>query len=542
MYAQYAQRRGASRQWILDDSSLPFKDNLGFGNTATTTTATNPAKSTALVSGALRSQIFTSTVIGKFPTTLFKQGNEDRSFAIHAVVLPIPGSTTGDQQILSHDGIFDGLTINGKVISFSTIYTTAGDATCSYDLGVYRRADAIGVHTSDENQLWVDGEMVASVQLTDAQKADTYSVSDGFLYCGGTSSTQKVALNAVSIYPVLDGNTVSKDFQAGIDVLSQLEVVRQYDGVTFGMNSAYGNVFLDETFSTKSDFQGGAKNDVEYSDEGIVPTYVGGVSASGEWKVGVPLDALGDTSIYGVMVEWTGTDVTVEYSLDGTTWATATNGSLLSSITSGYDPTDADLQLSVSLGSGIVDDPAILNSIRVVGFRNNTFDNPTTRTVTVGYPAVLRDDYEPILYRDDNGVSLHGQTLTIGTDTTSDPQVARSVEVWIKPLSGTPTFSFTGTKYRNGVADTTLPVGEWSCVTYVAASDIAGTITINGDCIVGQVTIYPIALSAGQVAQLYQSYTGRPAFRVHDTLGVTMSETATPTSIYAHDWSIDAAG
>jgi hypothetical protein len=541
MYEQYVQRRGAVSQWMLD-SNIPYDENTGSGYVGTTKTAANGSHATALVSGAAFSTIFTSSLVGKFSTPLFKKGMESRTFVLEAVMLPIPGSTTGPQQILSHDGIFDGLTINGKVVSFSTIYTTAGSAVCSYDLGIYRRAMVHGIHTYNQNQLWVDGVMVASVDLTDAQMDDTYSASDGFLYTGYTTSTQKLAVNGIGIYPSLDGSSITQNYLASIDVCTQIESARQYDGTPFGMNASQGSVFFDRIWAEKSDFQEGLKNNIEYDAERIVPTYVSGLSVTGTWTVGVPLDAAQDVSIYGVMIEWSGISVTVDYSLDGTTWSSATSGALISAITSGYDPTGKDLQVRVTLGSGLAEDPAELDSLHVLGLRDNNFDNPSTRTITVGYPAVLRGDYEPIMYRDDNGVNLHSQTLTIGTDATTDPQIARTVEIWMKVLSGTPTLSFTGTKYRNGAADSTMPVGEWSLYHVVASADITTALTINGDAVVGQVVIYPTALTAAQVATVYQSYTGHPKTRFNDTGTITLSEPAVPTSIYAHDWSIDAGG
>lgn len=544
MYRYYAQKRSPYSAFVLD-SAVPYADYTGLGHTGNIDTgSTTPAKSASLVSGAAYSSVYKAGCIGKFQCPLFTQGNETRQFALEAWAYPIfvGGTPTGAQSILSHKNTLDGLTINGTVLSFTTAYLTAASATCSYDLLFARAVYAVGVHTVDQNQLWVNGVQVASVDLTDAQKADSYVATDGFLYSGYTTSTQCVAMNGVAFYPNFTGDMAMQNYAAGIDVLGQDATAKQFDGITLNLRAEQGNDFIERTWATFDDFQMGYKNNVEYGPEAIVPRYMSGLSVAGTWTVGMPLDAMGDTSIYGVMLEWSGVAVTVAWSLNGTVWNTATNGALISGITSGYNPTAKDLQVRVSMGTGVATDPAFFESLHVIGFRDNTFDNQTGRAVTVAYPAVIRGDFEPIMYREDNGVNLHSTALTIGTDTTSDPHVARSVEIWIKPISGTPTFSFSGTQYRNGAVDSTLPIGQWSLVHVVAAANITTTMTITGDCIVGQVSYYPTALSAGTVLAIYQSYTGTPRFRISDTNVIGVTESAPPTQIYAHDWSIDAAG
>jgi hypothetical protein len=541
-YRYYVAKRNPLASWILD-STVPFVENINSGFTGDKKTGTsNPTKSTALVSCAAYSSVFSSSSIGQFQMGLFTQGNETNSWAIEAWVLPIPKTTTGPQQILSHLNIFDGLSINGKVISFSTQYLTAPAATVTFDLQEYQMAHVVGTHTKDQNQLWVNNVMVASVNLTDAQKADQFVATDGYLYSGYTTSTQQIAMNGVAFYTAIDSDTINQNYLAGTRATPQAAVGPQLNGLCLNMSGDVGNIFASRVWQQRADWSLGLKNNVEYGDSQITPTYVAGVSVAGTWTTALPLDSQGDTSIYGVLVQWTGNSITVATSLDGTTWTTATSGQLISTITSGYNPTGKDLQIRVSFAGGLAADPANLDSLTVVGYRDNTFATHSTRPITVGYPAVLRSDFEPNLYRDDNGVNLHSQTLTIGVDTSTDPSVARTLEAWIKVISGSPTISVGGTLYRNGVADSTLPIGEWSCIHYVAAADIATSITIAGDCIVGQVTLYPTPLTAAQVAHLYGSYTGVPTFRIVDASIIAISEPVSPVSQYAHDWSISPAG
>lgn len=541
MYRYYATSRAPVALWMLDDTA-PFLEHSG-SNLAANMASGVPTKSVPLVSGAEYSSVFKTGVVGRFTCNLFKQGREDKPFALEAWILPIPKTNVGVQKVLSHSNVDDGITINGKVIRFGTVYTNSGSAFCDYDLGEYKLAHVVGIHNQDQNQLWVNGELVAQVDLTEEQRGDTYNITDNtYLYAGTTSSTQEVAMNAVSFYPTISGDDIKRNYEAGINFIGQDRVTPQLGGVTLDLSADANSIFIEEDWTAKFEFERGLKDSVEYAEDQIEPSYVDGVSVPGTWTVSVPLDAQNDPSIYGVMVAWSSHNVSVDVSLDGAAWTPAVSGRLVSIIPNGYNPSGKDLQVRVSFAGGLAEDPSFLESLRVVGYRDNTIQNITARPLSATHPAVVRRDFEPNLYRDDNGVRLGGGTLTIGPDTSPEPEVARTVELWIKPLSGTPTISVGGTRYRNGVADFALPVGEWSLVHIVASADITSDITVSGDAIIGQATLYPDALTASDVDFIWRSYIGRTALRFEENTATVVSEDATPVVIYAHDWAIDSAG
>lgn len=543
MYRYYVTKRAPVAFWMLDDTPA-FQEYSGVSAQGVMTTGhPNPTKSVPLVSGAEYSSVFKNGVVGRFDCNIFKQGLEDRQFVLEVWVLPIPKTTSNQQKILSHDNVMDGLTINGKVVRFGTTYTTFGDAYCDYDLGEYKLAHVVGIHNKDQNQLWVNGELVATVALTDDQKNDTYNISNNnYLYSGSTSGDSELALNGVAFYSTLSGDDIKRNYEAGINFIGQDRVYPQYGGTQFDLAAANGSVFIEETWADKADFERGLKNNVEYAPDQIEPHYTNDVSVAGDWTCAVPLDAQGDTSIYGVMVAWSGLNVTVEVSLDGTSWTPAVSGRLVTIIPNGYNPSGKDLRIRAKFASGLALDQAWLESLTVVGFRNSTIENISARPLTVSHPAVVRRDFEPNLYRDDNGIHLHGGTLTIGTDPTATTDTTRVLELWLKPVSGSVTISLAGTKYRNGVEDSTLPVGEWSLVHVVASANITEAMTVSGNVIVGQATLYPNALTAADIDFIWKSYIGRTAFRVLDVSATNVSEGATPANVYAHDWAIDSAG
>lgn len=538
MYRYYVTKRSPVSLWMLDDTT-PFQEHSGSGNAAVVSAGT-PTKSVPLVSGASFSSVFNNANRARFDNKLFTVGHEDRIFVLEAWILPVPKSDTGIQKVLSHEGARnDGITVDGKVIRFGTSYVNFGDAFCEFDMQEYGLAHVVGIHTPDENELWVNGERVASVSITEDQRADSFDISSDYLYAGETTSTQELALNAVAFYNSLSGEDIRRNYEAGIATLGQDSIFTQYGGSPLYLSIGDGSVFIEEEWVTGADFESGMKNNVEYSPERIRPAYDGDTSLAGDWTVSVPLDAQGDTSIYGVLISYTVNDATVEASLDGSSWTDVESGELLSIIPNGFDPTGEDLRVRVSFAGGVVDDPAYLDSLFIVGYRDNEVDNDMFRTVTISHPAALRNDREPNLYRDDNGVLLNGGTLTIGPDNSAEPEEAWALEVWVKVLSGTMTTNFTGTKFRNGEAYTAPPVGEWSLIHINNGADFAGNITIQGDLIVGQVNLYPEDVDAELI---FKKYSGSDFVRYVDSDDVALSEAGTPTKVYTYDWSIDGAG
>lgn len=450
----------------------------------------------------------------------------------------------GPQAVLSHSNEYDGITISGSTVRFGTTYLSTGSAICEYDMGERKLAHVVGVHNADANELWVNGEQVATVAITDEQKADMYAASTSELYCGHTTASQAIAMNAAAIYGTLSGDDIRRNYLAGIEFIGQRAVASQFGGISLDLSSENGSVFINETWTTKSQFELGFKNNVELGEQRIEPSFENGVSIPGSWTVSIPLDAQQDPTIYGVVVSWSGYGVSVESSLDGITWSTVSRGVPVASVPAGFNPAGKDLQVRVNFAGGKALDPAYLESLTITGYRNSKVMNLTAREVTTTYPAVVRGDFETNLYRDDNGVSMNGGALVIGGDTTPEPVPLRTLEMWIKPLSLPLSIPVPGaTRYRNGVPDTVLPVGQWSLVHFVASSDvIAGAITVSGDAIVGQATLYPTALTAEQVNFIWKSYTGRTATRLADNNTIVVQEPTAPTRIYAYDWAINSAG
>lgn len=551
-YKYHVNKRNPIASFILDDDShLSYFDNTGFGAVAKTDNGSEVIKGLPVVAYAKHSMIHNVNYISRFEIELFRKGEEDRPFVLEAWVYPFVSSgeaTPGEIEILSHIGSGDGLTVEGTVVKFSTKYENYGVAECTYDLQTQRAAHIVGIHNREQNQLWVDGELKSYVDITDEQRGDTYiDTYDDFLYCGNSEINEysSLAVNGIAFYHGITGEQIKQNYLMGRDVLSQSMVIPQYDGVTFSMAGVSGSIFIDKNWTGISDFNAGLKDNVEYSSERIEPTYIEGISVPGSWTVGVPLDLAFDASIYGVSVEWRGQDVTIDAMIGEETQYNVPSGTMIDIIPDGMDPTGIVLSLRVNFNGGLEEDPAYLDFLRIVGFRDKTFQNNASRDITVTTPAVLRQDYEPFLYRDDNGVYLNGATLVIGEDTSEDPPASKTLELWIRSISGSPSISLTGATnityyYNAGLTDDYIP-GAWNLIHITSDTDIT-EIEIEGDCIVGQATLYPSTLSADDVSFIYESYTGRSVIGISDSATITVSEPDSPVSLYDHDWAITSAG
>lgn len=544
MYELYASKNRPLALWMMDATS-PYPDYSGSGVVASTKSGSGAgAKSCAIVAGAGWSTLFSSTKVCEFAISLFQQGMEREEFALEAWVFGGSRNTNANPiQILSHDTFFDGLSIAGNVISFGTQYLTAGSAICSYDIGMQQSVHVVGKHGANSNDLWVNGEHVASVEITDAQKADSFIATNGKLYAGQCASVNPfVALNAVAFYKTLTDSQIKQNYRAGNRTMPQDAVPAMFGGRNFTISTDAGNEFVRKVWSGYNDFNNGYSTNIAVTSAGIVPSEdASGTSLSGQWFSSVGLFTTA-TSIYGIMLEWTGSGMTVETSLNGTTWNLVTNGRMTPTGGTGLNPNNLDLRIRVTFAGGVVNDPSYLSYLTIHGYVTNTINTSYGRTITVDYPSIVKDNYEPGMMHINNGVRLVGTSvMTVSADTSGDPVSVSTLEAWVKPFTTGTTFSTTGTVYRNAVVDATLPLGEWSLVHIVSATPIT-SFTITGDVQVGQLVLYPAQLAASDISTIYSGYTGYPVIQFSDSSAISISEPASPVTLYSHAWSIDGVG
>lgn len=445
-----------------------------------------------------------------------------------------------EQQILSNQNLYDGLTLDGTVVSFSTTYTNTGEAKCSYDLGSIRRADIVGVHSESKNSLYVDGTIVAEVDISDEQQADTYNAPNNNLYSGLTESSQGVMVNNIGIYAkALNTEQVYAIHTA--NSRSTETPFKVYNGEEILVSSTARRPYLEEAWEFDEDWEGGTYRNVSIEDDYVHSNMTNDLTTGGYWIGTVDLynGAVADT-INAVSIEWQSKNATVQTSQDGVTWVAATSGTLVTGMSNGFNPTDKALHIKVTFDAGV--DEAYISQLKVRGYLTNT----TTfggRTITYTNPAV---PYEDEFFTSNWGVRLLEGTLSIGADTVSSaPTDSRTVEVWVKPFGDytlSSNLSGATNKYVNGVSGTTTRYGEWQVLHFTSASSIAGPYTISGNVQVGKVVIYPTLLSATDINKIIAGYFGVIRSIGDDSSPIAILEPTLPALIYDTDWQIYKGG
>lgn len=530
-----------NRLWTLDTAS-PYQDLSGYDVDATLTGA--QTKGISLSRYTEYSHVLNSSNYITFPQNVYIVGKERQSFSLCATIyLPDTGSFSA-QQILSNDGRTDGLAINGHTITFSTEYDTEGTAACSYVITSLGKIQAVGVHTPAKNYLFINGILVDEVDITTEQQTDSYDTTDGNLY-SGKLSTQNILINNVAIYP----HALSRDEIAAIyaddTFISVSPPYSAYNGERLLFSREVRGPEIHTIINDETDWKTGTITSAYVDDTGALrPELIDSYTVEGTWTRAFNLyNGSSPDPVYCLNVYWEGKNATVEASIDNTTWETVDILTGLSFIDSGVSVTNKSLTVRITFDAGV--DDAYVSFIEVSGYLKNTWQEPNGRIISVqnADDTATFNDQEPAGLRTDWGLVNGSGTLTIGQDVSSgDPLDAKTVEIWIRPLSGTnPTFSTnltTGTTvYTNGSTGSTLRRGEWFVRHYTSSSTISGDITISGDFQIGRVVLYDTELSATQISSLVNNYLGRLIANRSSGGTVSIFEPVTPADIYAHDWS-----
>ena len=447
---------------------------------------------------------------------------------------------TADQQILGNSGQYDGLTINGTVVSFTTKYANTGECRASYDMQIEQRAHVVGVHTASKNSLYVNGQLVAAASVSDAQKTDTFASANTTLSSGAGQTSRYLSINGVATY----GTALSADrILAHYTELNRngggFASVNSYSGRRFAFSVNEAGLFLNEQFQSNFDWMTGLITNLSVGSQQLTPTFTNGLSEAGTWATALPLDATGATSVFGVNMVWDGQGAIVEASLDGITWISVNRGENISIIPPGFNPSGKVLSIRVSFPAGLT--TAFLDNLIVRGYLSSSAVVTSDRSVTFSGTPYIKNDADPAMLRDDWGVYLNGGTLILGPETDTDQPGPKAIEFWVKQGTGASLVrSFTASvAYVNGVVGAGVPpVGEWVHVIYNVASPVPGAITVSGDVQIGQIVLYDNNVTAAIAQLIHDSYVGVRTTRMDGSVTITVSEPVNSVTLYAYDWAI----
>lgn len=527
--------------WLLDESGT-HSDYSGYGRDATSASSTfGPS----LVNGASRSLITSNASKVTYSAPVLVRTKEHLPFSIEAHAAPVFSSTTiSEQQIFGRSGAMDGLTINGTVVSFVTKYSSTGEARASFDLGQYRAVYAVGVHTQTSNYLFIDGDLVAEVEISEAQQKDTFISTSPNLSSGESSSSNSLMLNAIGAYEgILEHSAILIHYGYGRAYVNPEHLSIGYGGELLEFSSAQTSPIIEEDYSLESDWNMGGLFSAVVTEDSIYPEVENGLTMDASWEIVIPLDS--DGSMYAGTVRWEGQGLIVETSRDGNTWIVAENGVNVANITSGASSTDEVLYIRVKFLPGLNEGESFLDRLIFTLHSTSSVPEVGGREVILS-KASIEDNHEIKKYHENWGLELRDGSLTIKALVDEEPVNPKTIEVWVrKGITGSMSDNLytPANRWRsNGTTGQTYRTGEWQLRHYVFDSGFSGDIVFSGTGQIGHVILYPEALTNDDIKSIYDSYMGAPSLSVPNPDVVDIFEFNDQVDISEYDWAIEASG
>lgn len=566
--------------WKLDGNGPVYADSAGSLRQADL--VGSAVHHPALVAGSGNALTLNNTNRVEMDDPVFNKGYEGRQWSLEAWVKPV--SVVDETSIMSHSNEYDGLVITPNKIIFRTTYTSAGDCEVSYSYRTSKAFHVVGVHANGRNSLYVDGQLIAETNLTDAQKQDSYAALTTDLIAGQSASGNVIAIDAPAIYAmVLSSNTIKKHYLNGIDVDGS-EAIAGFNQATFwNFSDEKRTIALYTAWQTSDEWSAGVLTDTVVIDDTIAPNYtqveseevVDGLikpvytntSIAGVWQSSVELVQVPESVLADARINWAGEgDYTLEYSLDnGTTWLSPTDAG-----TTSFTNEDS-IDIRITFDGGIEDDPSYVSFLEVVVYTDKNYKGTLNNRFASlnGVGVASGNHYEPIEYAEINGTRLVSGTIDITDDSSYDGEeespdqlYINGVELWMKTTPGNivdagarnitrvgDTIEFTGFSVVtvNGVTvdsgDTVFEDNTWYHIggVFSTPGNYEMSIGSSGNIVSQLSAIYGNIDEAG-LHQVYNAYLGIPGMTVNDSSTVSISQPTGAATAYAHVWNITSAG
>lgn len=526
----------------LNDAGTAYIDAAGNGNTLTGTLS---FVSPILNPNAKALSVNTATAV-QTTTQVFKRGTEHAAFSLNAWVLPT--TFTGTISILSHTGIYDGLAFDGDSLRFRVTFSTLGTVEAKWPVPDFPEVyHVVGVYSVTKIQLFVNKVLVASADISEEQTKDGFAAEpSAILYCGqSVSGTERLIVDGIAIFNrATDKHEIAAHFLAGRNVPSQKDAVAKYGGTHW--DGVRRDIILETSWPEKQSWDEGIAVDTS-SSSGVLrpeddPTTE--FSIAGTWSGSMGIASTESTSLSGVKAAWNGDgSYLVEYSLDGTTFATLTNGQLIPT-TVVLNTTGKTLDIRVTFTGGIVDDPAEIRNLTLIAYNSNkAYGSEVSRDLLLT-GVVGGDTYiDTVLVDSPWGFWLLAETT--GTALADSSGNARGMTINLSaatldqpgpPLGKSIAWS-TAAGYAITTAQHTTSPATAEAWVYLTATPAANTV------IVGSAVGYN---SGAHDKSLYVDTVGKVAFMYYDAGGSTRT-ILSPTALSLNAWhhvvaSVGAAG
>lgn len=525
----------------MDDDS-PFLDWSGYGRSATM--SGTHGKGLPLTNFSAFSTRANSSSYPTYTVPRVVDNNGD-SYSLSAVVYPVADATNVDwQAVVSRPGWNDGIAIRGTTIWFATVYSDSTYVTVTYDFEEPQKLDIVGTHSPTANRLFVNGELVAEVDiLADTQAKGLHPMGTAFV-TAENANRGSILINNVGFFNYALPGQAIKDIYDHNNLRSQGSPARGYQGEDVTFSRGIRPHYLSKTWDEATEWSQGVFDGSTIEGNVLNAQIEEGATINGWWTDSVYLkNADVAEPIDSINLDWSGENVIVQVGADEVNWENVKRGKNITTIPEGFVPTDQQLYVRAVFPAGQAD--AFLNTLRVDGYLEGALIPISGRTITFT-KVVNRYEYPAAIMHDAWGATIApGGSIAIGPDTDDSPLSWRSIEVWFKPADNTFFFDAGGNTdltavYTNGVSGNHIMAGEWNVMHLVYATGRNPTVNISGPSIVGKVAFYPTALTQAEVSKIISNYTGTYSIDEGSVGAVSVVEGATPALIIDHNWLTNA--
>lgn len=475
----------------------------------------------------------------------FLSGREDIPFTLECWYLPIKLSSTAETVVIGH--VDEGIVFNGTDFTLRVKYLSQ-TVEATWTPSEVKSFHVAMVYDTEAFYLYVDGVRVASL---DVQAEKFLSTTGQIAVAPVVSGTASGSFDSAAIYyRALTAQELSIHYGWAKELSASINIASALGGTTYNVTYNSVRILQSVTYDKTNWSQGYSIN---LTDSGSL---IGG-TGGGTWMVSVPVESIADSITEGVHLTYQGVGTQLSYSTDGTAWAPLANKR---TVLEGVSSTDLTLYVKVD-----VEEDGSLDYLKIDALEQRIIQPFSgNREIYFEYTSLDQTPGHQLDYHVDQGAEIVDGYVEIQPDISGDPINVQTVEVWAKVtdtdgwfmgISGSQyvsvvagSYTFAGmTSYRNGqpVSNGTQPADEWAHYVFVLntaantpirfGQKIAGTDLLNMS--LGHIAVYPQAMTAPEVQNLYNMNIGAPLITVDDDASIGVTELSPSTEFYAYSWT-----
>jgi hypothetical protein len=427
----------------------------------------------------------------------------------------------------------------------------------------------VGIYSVNSISLYIDGTQVATKTIDSNFKFTNTSLD---LQIGPTSDAgDSFVVDAPTVYRYgLNAASINRHYNDANYYIQPIHVVNPEEGVLFSCSDRANRIDFSYTYGVDATWDSFLDSNTYYDDKG---KYIGFIpTATSESKSSVITDFLFipmESGFVDSKIEWRNElGITVETSVDGTTYSTCVNGESIPQYKKGSFGTSGLLYIKITMDT--TDASKFLPrlsyfSIRFYSQSRVYADNFNSYIESNNQFATGSLNYSPLLRHYNNGIrpnSGYGFNINTGLDINTvemffTPKTTGANTLFSHAASGTK-YAWNGSGvvskasiskvYINGVDKTSqtnisnfLVAGEPHHIVLVFTSAVTGALRFNyetsggPDNLYNNISIYNRTLTEADVTSHFDLYCGRPTSTITDPV-IDLTELS--PEYYDNDWVV----